>query len=76
MGTGPSDQPWGPGEDSTFCKAKQVLPGRIRLTWLQGPAAGGKQINMQEAWPSWLLQPQGALGLSWESVLDVPGKQG
>lgn len=38
--------------------------------------AGGKQINMQEAQPSWLLQPQGALGLSWESVLDVPGQQG
>ena len=56
MGTGPSDQPWGPGEDSTFCKAKQVLPGRIRLTWLQGPAAGGKQINMPA--PQWQPEKQ------------------
>lgn len=57
-----------------------VDPYAAKGSWDQaGPGssanvlAGGKQINMQEAW---LLEPQGALGLSWESVLDVPHQQG
>lgn len=36
---------WGAGEASELCLAKSAPPERVWPPRLQGPAAGGKQIN-------------------------------